>query len=81
MTIGQEIEITKLKAELEEWKAQAILEPFVREFLQSIGVVLAQTPMAAWPEFAQTIYEYHRRKSSAYVAQLYESRLPKTKEN
>jgi hypothetical protein len=76
MTIAQEIEIRKLREELQDLKDQALVQPFVDHLLGSIGVTLANTSFDQWPEFACRIF-LHVSLRHVIPADVYLKRLPK----
>lgn len=72
---GYQDRIAQLEAQVRKYQRQEILKPFVEEFLRNIGVILANTPRAEWPNIANVAFKAAQRKMPA-AAEYYD--LPKS---
>lgn len=80
MTIAQEMEIKKLRKEIQDLKDnQRLVEFLNEEFLPAIGIVLGNVPYSAWPPMCRRTLE-QVGKGAPMMLELYLSRLPTEEE-
>ena len=77
MAIADDIEIAKLRSELQEIRDKAFAEEFANKLGERIMITLAFIPLNRWPEWARNHYHSlcQTMPSQGYV---YKERLPKS---
>lgn len=73
---GYKDRIKELETRLKEKEQYEAIKPFIKEFLQNIGVVLAYTKYSAWPELVKIAFK-QAAKDAPTAAYIYKQRLPK----
>lgn len=66
----------ELETTLEGFQRAKILQPFIKDFLESIGVILCNMPFEEWPQIAKAAFRHNERLAPSAAA-LYKEGLPK----
>lgn len=63
-------------ARLESLECRERLRPFVDEFLEALGTILASTPFERWPPMAKAAFEHTLEQGYMTTAKEYKEGLP-----